>query len=77
VLTVVVLLFLMMAFGSLVVQLQRMLFGRAAASVPRGERPSLPLALLAVPVVLLAVIGVTLPEPMRMLLTRAAGLVRP
>jgi hydrogenase-4 component F len=77
VLTVVVLLFLMMAFGSLVVQLQRMLFGCAAASVPRGERPSLPLALLAVPVVLLAVIGVTLPEPMRMLLTRAAGLVRP
>jgi hydrogenase-4 component F len=77
VVTGLVLVLILLAFASLVTHLQRMLFGEAGRDVPRGERPSVPLGLLALPVALLAWIGVTLPAPLRMLLTYAAEVVRP
>lgn len=77
ILAALVLVLILMAFASLVTHLQRMLFGEADGAVPRGERASVPLVLLAVPVAVLAWIGVMLPEPLRMLLTRAAEVARP
>ena len=77
VLAALVLVLILLAFASLVTHLQRMLFGEAKGAVPRGERTDLPLVLLAMPVAALAWIGVTLPEPLRLLLTRAAEVVRP
>lgn len=77
VLTALVLVLILMAFGALVTHLQRMLFGEAAAGVTRGERGWLPLIVLAVPVAVVAWVGVVLPEPLRILLTRAAEVVRP
>lgn len=76
-LAALVLVLILMAFASLVTHLQGMLFGEAKGTVPRGERVSVPLVLLAVPIVVLGWIGVTLPEPLQMLLTRAVGVVRP
>jgi hydrogenase-4 component F len=76
VVTALVLILILLAFVSLVTQLQRMLFGEAAGTVLRGERVSLPLALLALPVLALAWIGVTLPAPLHMLLTRAAEVLQ-
>jgi len=76
-LTALVLVLILLAFASLVTHLQRVLFGEAGRDVSRGEPASVPLALLALPVALLAWIGVTLPEPLRMLLTHAAEVVRP
>ena len=76
-LTGVVLVLILIAFGSLVVHLQRMLFGEAAAGVPRGETAGAALALLALPLGVLAWVGVRPPEPLLMLLTRAAEVIRP
>jgi len=82
VVTALVLVLILLAFASLVTHLQRMLFGKAGRDeagrdVLRGERASVPLGILALPVVLLAWIGVMLPAPLRMLLTYAAEVVRP
>jgi hydrogenase-4 component F len=76
-LAALVLVLILMAFASLVTHLQRMLFGEAKGAVERGEGASVPLVLLAVPVAVLAWIGVMLPEPLRMLITRAAEVARP
>jgi len=76
-LAALVLALILLAFASLIVHLQRMLFGDANGGVARGERISAPLVLLAVPVAVLAWIGVTLPEPLWMLLTRASEVARP
>jgi hydrogenase-4 component F len=76
-LTAVVLVLILVAFASLVSHLQRVLFGEGAAGVPRGERVTPPLALLAVPLVVLAWVGVMPPEALQMLLTHAAEVLRP
>ena len=49
-LTGLVLVLLLIAFGSLLVQVHRMLFGEALPGIVRGERASVPLVLLALPV---------------------------
>ncbi|MBI4263315.1 MAG: hydrogenase [Acidobacteria bacterium] len=77
VVTGAVLLLILLTFASLVAQLQRMLFGRTASGTPTGERVGLPLALLALPVVVLAWMGVTIPAPLRELLTHAAEVLQP
>lgn len=72
-----VLALLLIAFGSLLVQVHRMLFGEAVPGVVRGERAGVPLALLAVPLLLLMWLGVSIPAPLQMLLSHAAMTVRP
>jgi hypothetical protein len=54
-----------------------MLFGLPPADVAREEQGGLRLALLGVPVLLLAWVGLALPEPLRLLLNSAAAVVRP
>jgi hydrogenase-4 component F len=76
-LTGCVLLLLLIAFGSLLVQVHRMLFGEPLPGIVRGERASIPLALLALPLMLLVWLGVSIPVPLQMLLTRATMAVRP
>jgi hypothetical protein len=68
---------LLIAFGSLLVQVHRMLFGEALPGIVRGERASVPLVLLALPVLLLVWLGVSIPVPLQMLLTHATTAVRP
>lgn len=77
VMTSVVVLFLLIAFASLLHHLQRMVFGRAPSGVPNGELVTLPLALLAVPLLALAWIGTALPAGIAHLLTRAADVLHP
>jgi hydrogenase-4 component F len=77
VLTVLVLLLILLAFAALLVRAQHMLFGPAPADVAREEQGGLRLALLGVPVLLLAWVGLALPEPLRLLLNSAAAVVRP
>jgi hydrogenase-4 component F len=77
VLTGAVLLLLLIAFGSLLVQVHRMLFGESAPGRVRGESPSAPLVLLTVPLLLLAWLGVSIPAPLQMLLNNAVLVVRP
>jgi hydrogenase-4 component F len=76
-LTGFVLVLMLVAFGSLVHQLHRMLFGDPAAGVTLGERVTMPLMILGVPLVVLAWLGVGLPETVSMLLTRAAEVLHP
>ncbi|HEY5617985.1 MAG TPA: proton-conducting transporter membrane subunit [Vicinamibacterales bacterium] len=74
-LTALVLLLILLAFASLLTHVQHMLFGEAPADVARDEGGRLRLAVLAVPLAMLVWIGVALPEPLRMLLSRAAEVV--
>lgn len=76
-LTGVVLLLLLVAFGSLLVQVHRMLFGEAAPGVAAGERVSVRLGLLAIPIALLVWLGVSIPPPLQALLHNAVMVVRP
>jgi hydrogenase-4 component F len=76
-LTGFVLVLMLVAFGSLVHHLHRMLFGNPAAGVTLGERVTMPLMILGVPLVVLAWLGVALPETVSMLLTRAAEVLHP
>jgi hydrogenase-4 component F len=72
-----VLVLLLVAFGSLIVQVHRMLFGEAVPGVARGERASIAVVLLSVPVMLLVWLGVSVPLPLQMLLNNAVTVVRP
>ena len=76
-LTLLVLVLILLAFASLLVRAQGMLFGQPPSDVRAGEQGRLPLALIAAPIVLLAWVGIALPEPLRLLLNRAAEVVRP
>lgn len=76
-LTMVVLTLILLTFASMFIHLQRMLFGQPPAEVPVGDRGRLSLALLAVPLAVMAWVGVALPEPLRLLLARAAEVVHP
>ncbi len=77
VLTGIVLVLLLVAFGSLLVQLHRMLFGAAAPGVVRGERATASVVLLAIPVMLLVWLGVSMPPQLQSLLNHAVLVVRP
>jgi hydrogenase-4 component F len=71
----IVLLFLLVAFISLVGHANRMLYGTAPEGVASGEAVDWTLAVLVVPPLLLAVIGLVLPAPFSALIARgAAGL---
>ncbi len=72
-----VLVLLLIAFGSMLVQVHRMLLGETVPEMKRGERASVPLALLAVPVLMLVWLGVSIPAPLQILLSHAAMTVRP
>jgi hydrogenase-4 component F len=76
-LTLLVLLLLLLAFASLLIRAQGMLFGQAPSNVTGGEQGKLQLALLAAPIVLLAWVGIALPQPLRLLLNSAAEVIRP
>jgi hydrogenase-4 component F len=77
VLTFAVLALLLVAFGSLLVQLHRMLFGDAPPGRPLGERANAPLVLLTIPLLLLVWLGVSIPAPLQVLLNHAVLVVRP
>ena len=68
---------LLVAFGSLLVQLHRMLFGEAVPGVVRGERAGVSVGLLTIPVILAVWIGVSMPAALQVLLSQAAAVVRP
>jgi hydrogenase-4 component F len=76
-LTGVVLVLLLVAFGSLLVQVHRMLFGEADPAVVAGERSGVALTLLAIPIALLLWLGVSVPPPLEALLNHAVMVVRP
>lgn len=76
-LTGAVLVLMLVAFGSLVHHLHRLWFGEPAGGVSLGERVTMPLVILALPLIVLAWIGVALPAPLSMLLTRAAEILHP
>jgi hydrogenase-4 component F len=76
-LTVLVLLLILLAFASLLVRSQLMLFGEPPSHVMRAQQGGLRLALLAAPVGLLVWVGMALPEPLRLLLSSAAEVIRP
>jgi len=76
-LTTAVLILLLIAFGSLLAQLHRMLFGQPPPGIAQGERTSGAVLLLSVPVVLLAWLGVSIPAPLQMLLSNAVMVIRP
>ena len=76
-LTTAVLILLLIAFGSLLVQLHRMLFGEPPTGIAQGERASGAVLLLSVPVVLLAWLGLSIPAPLQMLLSKAVMVIRP
>jgi hydrogenase-4 component F len=68
---------LLIAFISLVSHLNRMLYGDVPAGVQVGERQGWSLALLAVSVGVLVVLGVTLPRPLSALITQSIrGVIR-
>ncbi len=77
VLTGVVLVLLLLAFGSLLQHLHHMLFGEPPPEIARGERVSAPLMLLVVPLVALVWLGVALPASVSSLFTLAAEVLRP
>jgi hydrogenase-4 component F len=77
VITGVVLLLMLVAFGALMHHLHRMLFGDPADGVARGERFGVPLMVLLLPLIALAWIGIALPAPLSLLLTRAAEVLHP
>ena len=76
-LTGAVLVLLLLAFGSLLQHLHRMLFGAAPPEIARGERMSAPLLLLVVPLVALVWLGVALPASVSSLFTLAGEVLRP
>jgi hydrogenase-4 component F len=76
-LTTAVLILLLIAFASLLVQVHRMLFGQAPTGIAQGERASGAVLLLSVPLVLLAWLGVSIPAPLQMLLSNAVMVIRP
>jgi hydrogenase-4 component F len=77
VVTALVMVAMLVAFGALLDHVQRMLFGSEPASSVRREGSLAPLAVLAVPLVLLIWIGLALPQPLQNLLTIATGVLRP
>jgi hydrogenase-4 component F len=66
---------LTVAFIALIVHLNRMLYGPPPAGVPVGERGRWGLVPLGLCVVILVVLGVTVPRPVAGLLDRAAAIV--
>jgi hydrogenase-4 component F len=72
-----VLVLMLVAFGSLVHHLHRMLFGEPPAGIALGERLTMPLVVLALPLLALAWIGLALPAWLAMLLTHAAEVLHP
>jgi len=77
ILTGVVLVLLLVAFGSLVHHTQRLLLGAPPAGVSVGERVTWTTAVLALPLVALAWIGVSMPSGLRHLLTQAVEALHP
>jgi hydrogenase-4 component F len=69
----IVLALLLVAFVSLLSHVNRMLYGDAPPGIAGGEPRSWPLVALAVPVVLLVVLGVTLPAPLSSLIHQGAA----
>jgi hydrogenase-4 component F len=76
-LTSVVLLCLLLAFGSLIHHLQRMLLGAAPPAIAAGEALTWPLVVLVLPLLALAWVGTSLPAGLTHLLTRAAEVLQP
>jgi len=68
---------LLVAFGSLLHHLHRMLFGEAAPGVVLGEGWTIPTMLLALPLAGLAWLGVSIPSSFSSLLARAAEVLHP
>lgn len=77
VLTAVVLVAMLVAFSAFIDHTQRMLFGHQPWSLGRRERSLGPLVILAVPLLVLVWIGMALPAPLQVLLTRATEVLRP
>jgi len=76
-LAAIVLLLLLTAFIALLSHLNRMLYGDAPAGVTSGERGGWPAIALAVPVLLLIVLGVILPGPISTLLHQSVASLMP
>jgi hydrogenase-4 component F len=76
-LTGAVLLLMLAAFGALVHHLHRMWFGEPASGIALGERVTPSILILGLPLAALVWIGVALPAPLSMLLTRAVQVLRP
>jgi len=72
-LAAIVLALLLTAFISLLTHLNRMLYGNAPEGVPVGEHRSWPVVALLVPVVLLVVLGVTLPTALSALIHQSVA----
>jgi hydrogenase-4 component F len=72
-LTAVVLALLLTAFVSLIAHLNRMLYGHVPDGIEAGERRGWPLAALACPAVILAILGVVLPGPLAALVEQTVG----
>jgi len=77
IMTALVLVLMLVAFGSLVHHLQVMLFGPVPNAVRPGERPTWALAILTLPLLALAWIGLSLPAALRALITQAAEVLHP
>ena len=76
-LAAIVLALLLTAFVSLLSHLNRMLYGEAPESVRSGERGSWPTVALAVPVLLLVLLGLLLPPPLSSLIQRSVEALVP
>jgi hydrogenase-4 component F len=76
-LTGLVVVLMLVAFGSLIHHLQQMLFGPLPSGVKVGERFGWSIALLALPLTALAWIGTMMPASLYSLLIQAAGILRP
>jgi hydrogenase-4 component F len=72
-LAVVMLALLLTAFISLLRHLNRMLYGDAPRDVAVGERDGWPVLTLAVPALLLVVLGIALPTPLSSLIRQGVG----
>jgi hydrogenase-4 component F len=77
VLTGLVLLLMVIAFGSFIHHFQRMLLGAPPESVPIGERATAAVLILILPLAALAWIGIALPAGLRTILELATGALRP
>jgi hydrogenase-4 component F len=73
----VVLVMMLVAFGSLVHHAQRMLLGDPPEGVTIGERLTWPVAALALPLAALAWMGASLPHALESLLVQASEVLRP
>jgi hydrogenase-4 component F len=76
-LTGLVVVLMLVAFGSLIHHLHQMLFGPLPSGVNVGEPFSWSIALLALPLTALAWIGTMMPASLYSLLSQAAGVLRP